>query len=158
MINGTLSAYPLSIIMADDDSDDRELFSEVVKEIDFKVQLDFAEDGEHLMQKLYSENMVPDLVFLDLNMPNKSGRECLDLIRNNQKLRDVKVIIFSTSNSPVDIKETYDKGANLYVPKPGNFYELVEMTKKVLTDWEAYEPYCLKSKYVFTFGTNEVYL
>ncbi|MES2649433.1 MAG: response regulator [Bacteroidota bacterium] len=158
MIQGTTSAYPTSIIMADDDLDDRELFSDVLKEIDCNVQLDFAEDGEHLMRKLYNESIVPDLVFLDLNMPNKGGRECLDLIRSNQKLKDLIVIIFSTSNSPVDIKETYDKGANLYVSKPGSFYQLIEMIKKVLTDRQAYKPYSSKSNYVFKFETNEAYL
>jgi CheY-like chemotaxis protein len=75
----------------------------------------------------------PDVIFLDLNMPCLNGYECLDLIRNSKALFDIPVVIFSTSVNRSDILNTYNKGANLYFPKPYSFNHLVDSLRKLFS-------------------------
>ncbi len=146
---------PLIIFLADADADDRAMFEEVITEIDSSIQLTCAEDGMKLLQLLNSKMPLPHLIFLDLNMPNKNGKECLDEIRRVERLKDIPIIIYSTSSSPKDINDTFDKGANLYVRKPSSFKELRSITKDVLAlDWEQYKPYNAKSIFVFSYKTS----
>ena len=142
---------PLQIILADDDPDDRELFEEAIIESKLKVDVKCVHDGLELISLLKSKlNPLPHLIFLDLNMPNKNGKECLEEIRKNEKLRNIPVIIYSTSSSPKDIEETYSKGANLYVAKPSSFSNLSSIIKQLLTmDWNRMKPHGLKSAFVF---------
>lgn len=143
---------PVVIFLADDDVDDRSMFEEVITEIDQSIQLTCVEDGMMLLQLLKSENNdLPHLIFLDLNMPNKNGKECLDEIRKSERLKHIPVVIYSTSSSPKDIDDTFDKGANLYVRKPSSFNELRSITRAVLSiDWQIHKPYEMKSIYVFS--------
>ena len=147
---------PVVIFLADDDADDRAMFEEVVTEIDSSIQLTCAEDGMMLLQLLNSKTIpLPHLIFLDLNMPNKNGKECLDEIRRSERLKDIPIIIYSTSSSPKDINDTFEKGANLYVRKPSSFKELRSITKDVLAlDWEQYKPFNAKSIFVFSYKTS----
>ncbi len=141
----------LYIILADDDSDDRELFSEAIEETNFQVKLDTAEDGETFLCVLKSSKNLPDIIFLDLNMPNKNGKECLAELRSSVKYNQVPVIIYSTSSSKRDIDEVYEKGANLYISKPSSFQELKRIANEVLTlDWEKYKPKSCRRTFVFT--------
>ena len=144
---------PIIIFLADDDSDDRAMFGEVITEIDSSIQLTCAEDGKVLLQLLESnKSSLPSLIFLDLNMPNKNGKECLDEIRKSERLRDIPIVIYSTSSSPKDIDDTFEKGANLYVRKPSSFNELQAITKEILLlDWEEHKPFCAKSIFVFSY-------
>lgn len=145
------NSEPLRVLLADDDVDDRELFAEAIEESGAKVKLDFAEDGDQLLQKLENISQLPHLIFLDLNMPNKNGKECLAEIRRNEKLKDIPVIIYSTSSSDFDINETFEKGANLYISKPYSFKELVKIARQVLTiDWEYRKPGHSRAKFVFS--------
>jgi|GEM_PF-151983 len=122
----------VNIILADDDVEDRELFLEVMEEIMPHVKITMAENGQHLMD-LLKINHSPDVIFLDLNMPLKSGHECLREIRNTQSLSTIPVIIYSTSRSPEDIDATYNTGANFYFPKPDSFRDFKTVMKKVLS-------------------------
>jgi CheY-like chemotaxis protein len=91
------------------------------------------------------------VVFLDLNMPDKNGRECLDIIRKTKRLKDIKVVIYSTSSSQADINDTYDKGANLYISKPPTYNKLMLIMKEVLTmHWAGYMPFGNKRNFVFS--------
>ena len=107
---------PANILLADDDDDDRLLFTDVLREYAKEANLTFAHNGEHLMTLLRSKDL-PDVLFLDLNMPLKNGMECLEEIRGDEKLKELPVIIFSTSSHPGTISQMYDIGAHLYVRK-----------------------------------------
>lgn len=122
---------PLHIMLADDDEDDRLFFEEAFEEVKIKYRITTFNDGEQLMEHLYDEeNPLPDIIFLDLNMPRKSGIECLKEIRANERLRRISVAIYSTSSSEQDIEDTFVSGANVYIKKPNDF----NMLKKILSD------------------------
>lgn len=123
---------PLHILLADDDEDDTFLFTEALEHIAIEIKLDIAENGIKLMHKLKNENYIPDLIFLDMNMPVKNGLECLTEIRNSAQLREVPVIILSTSVAGYLLESAHKEGANLYIQKPTSFYSLVEVLKKCL--------------------------
>lgn len=121
----------IHIILADDDEDDRDFFSEAFSEIKIKTKLNLFNDGEQLMNYLLNpDSLLPHILFLDLNMPIKSGIECLHEIKQEEHLKDIAIAIYSTSASDEDIEETFVSGANIYIKKPNDFGTL----KKVLSD------------------------
>jgi CheY-like chemotaxis protein len=126
---------PKNILLADDDDDDRLLFTDVFNEVSRETKLMFAHNGEHLMNLLHSGTL-PDILFLDLNMPLKNGIECLDEIRGDRKLRELPVVVFSTSSHPGTINRMYEIGAHLYIRKPNDFNSLRKVIRHVLSrDW-----------------------
>ncbi|MDB5255361.1 MAG: response regulator receiver protein [Chitinophagaceae bacterium] len=148
-----LSGKPVVVFLADDDADDRAMFEEVIHEVDPTIQLTCAEDGKILLTMLQSGKYpLPQLLFLDLNMPNKNGKECLEEIRNSDRLKDIPVIIYSTSSSPKDIDDAFEKGANLYVRKPSSFQELRFIARAVLAmEWSNYKPFVVRNTFVFSY-------
>jgi CheY-like chemotaxis protein len=134
----TRDGDPIKILLADDDDDDRELFEDALKEANPSTQLKTVEDGDKLMKYLASVDGVhPDIIFLDINMPCKDGKECLKEIRSNKELDKVPVIMFSTSNFEKDVDETFKNGANLYVSKPVFFQDQVKILKKIFSlNWQ----------------------
>ena len=145
----------LNIVMADDDEDDRELFKEALEKTGRDIHLQFAEDGKRLIDLLSGRATPPDLIFLDLNMPHKSGLECLTEIRNSALLKHVPVVIYSTSSSMKDVNDTYDHGANLYIRKPNSFSELQQISARVLQlNWNKYTPWNSRSHYLFSSKTE----
>ena len=126
----------LHVLFSDDDTDDAMLFTQAADLLTFPVLLSFAEDGEQLMRSLTRE-VLPDLIFLDLNMPLKNGIECLKIIRKNKNLDWLPVIIYTTSQDPDEIEQCYQLGANLYVVKPTSFENIIKTLRKVLTmEWK----------------------
>jgi CheY-like chemotaxis protein len=123
-----------NIILADDDSDDCELFQDAVKELGVQAKLSILENGVALMTTL-DETVPPspDVIFLDLNMPLKNGYEALIEIRNTPKLKGIPIVIFSTTASEDAVNKTYEHGANYYVRKPSSFPLLVKVIKTVLS-------------------------
>ena len=122
------------IMLADDDNDDREFFEEIVTEIDSGIKVKVAQDGEQLMKILTTKNApLPDLLFLDLNMPGKDGKQCLKEIKSDPGLMHLPVIIYSTSALPQDIKDTHLNGANLYLRKPNTFSAALVLLQKVFS-------------------------
>ena len=121
----------LNIMLADDDEDDRLFFREAFEEVKIKTSITTFNNGVQLMNYLNdSSHPLPDIIFLDLNMPRKSGLECLQEIRNDERLRQLSVAIYSTSSSEKDIEDTFIQGANVYIKKPSDFGKL----KKILSD------------------------
>ncbi len=117
------------IFLAEDDADDRMFFEDVLKEVGIDTQLVMADDGVELMNVLDEKvPPPPDIIFLDLNMPRKNGFECLKEIRQTAKLKEIPVVIFSTSDSEHAIDTTYSLGANFYMRKPRSF----DMMKKAI--------------------------
>jgi CheY-like chemotaxis protein len=126
------------ILLADDDEDDRITFTDAFKEVKIKTKVDTVKDGNELMDFLKSEeNELPDVLFLDLNMPCKSGIECLAEIKSDERLNDMAIVIYSTSASENDIEETFVKGANVYMQKPSDFGVLKKLLSEVIIiNWQ----------------------
>jgi CheY-like chemotaxis protein len=123
---------PSRILLADDDADDRELFEEALSDIHPNAVLTTAQDGEELMFILKNYHK-PDLLFLDLNMPRKNGKECLYEIVKHPELRKIPIIIYSTSVNPTDIEETFSLGAILFFRKPNSYEELKRNVSEIFT-------------------------
>jgi CheY-like chemotaxis protein len=132
-----LSKKSVHIMLADDDEGSRAIFIEAISEIAPHVKVSVAINGRKLMSTLLaSDENLPDIIFLDLNMPLKNGWECLQEIRNNEMLKDIPVIIYSTSANREHIDQTYDGGANFYLIKPDSFSDLKLLAKNILSlDW-----------------------
>ncbi|MEO8582949.1 MAG: response regulator [Flavitalea sp.] len=120
------------ILFSDDDTDDALLFTQAADLLSTPILLSFAEDGEQLMRYLSKETL-PDLIFLDLNMPVKNGIECLTEIRSDKTLDCLPVIVYTTSDNPNDIDTCFKLKANLYVVKPTSFEAIIRTLKKILT-------------------------
>ncbi|MGE5943507.1 MAG: response regulator [Flavobacteriales bacterium] len=133
-----MAAKLLNIILVDDDIDDRELFQEAILESGLEAKIIMFADGFNLIKHLRdSETSLPDIIFLDLNMPSMGGLECLNHIREIPGLSNITAVIYSTSSSERDIEATFLAGANIYINKPNNFETLKTILKKVLQlDWQ----------------------
>jgi len=100
------------------------------------------------------DSHLPHLLFLDLNMPRKSGLECLKEVRGNKKLKDISIAVYSTSNSKKDMEETFRKGANIYIHKPSDFNVLKQVLEKAVMTAHQYQDQSMK-KENFCLGYNE---
>ncbi|RZK08002.1 MAG: response regulator [Flavobacterium sp.] len=129
----------MRILLAEDDEDDRLFFNDAINELKMNNRLTIFKDGRDLMD--YLENpettLLPHILFLDLNMPCKTGAECLKEIRANPKFKDLTIAIYSTSSSDKDIEETFIGGANIYIKKPNDFSKLKKVIKDVVNmNWQ----------------------
>lgn len=124
---------PLNILLADDDSDDRYFFEKALKSLPFSTKFVTVEDGEKLMTYLLKKSdKLPDVLFLDLNMPRKNGAECLLEIKCDPTLQQLPVIIYSTSYHETVADVFYKNGAHYYVCKR-TFIELKEILRHICT-------------------------
>ncbi len=123
----------LNVLLADDDSDDRDFFKIALDALPLLTKLKTVNDGEQLMNYLSKnhENL-PNILFLDINMPRKNGIECLSEIKQNNKLKDLPVVMFSTANSQEKIKLVFKNGANVYLHKPCDICQLKQLLLHVL--------------------------
>ena len=118
------------VVLADDDPDHGLLFQLVLKQVDPAKTLTIVKDGAELMNLL--DSFVPDLLFLDLNMPCKNGYECLVEIRKRPELRNLLIVIYSSSAHMTDIQKSYVHKADLYMVKPFNSLHLRNALESVL--------------------------
>ena len=127
----------LKIYLADDDHDDVEFFQDALREIAGKFELNISYNGQELLAKLELENAAcPDIIFLDINMPKMDGFETLLGIKALLHLKNVPVILYSTSIDSAYIELAYTHGANYYLTKPNSFELLKQKIKKFLDiDW-----------------------
>jgi len=131
------------ILIADDDEDDRLMAKEALEENRLANEVRFVVDGEDLMDYLRGRGKYsaagsaprPGLILLDLNMPKKDGRESLAEIKADPKLRQIPVIVLTTSKAQEDIFRTYDLGVNSFITKPVSFTALVEVMKTLAKYW-----------------------
>ena len=125
------------IYIADDDEDDRLLFFEAVLDLNLPAAVVETSSGDELLQALYGAEYFPDVIFLDINMPGKSGFDCLAEIRNAEgNLKNVKIIILSTSSNQANIRLADELGADFYAVKPSSFQGLKNLIQEVLSnDW-----------------------
>ncbi|WP_111309113.1 response regulator [Confluentibacter sediminis] len=128
----------INIILADDDEDDRLFFTDAFDELRITTNVKTFNDGVYLMDYLNNEESIfPNVLFLDLNMPRKSGLECLKEIKQTDKFKDMAIAIYSTSASEEDIEKTFVMGANIYIKKPNDFKTLKKVLSEVVTiNWQ----------------------
>lgn len=135
-------AKTITILMADDDPDDRMLAQDALSENRLANDLHFVEDGEELLDYLYKRGKYdvnnapkPGLILLDLNMPRMDGREALRHIKNDAELKRIPVVVLTTSKAEQDIIRSYDLGVNSFISKPVTFEELVDVTRRIGDYW-----------------------
>jgi CheY-like chemotaxis protein len=133
---------PITILLADDDADDRMLAREALEESRLANDLHIVEDGEQLLDYLYRRGKFeqhqaprPGLILLDLNMPRKDGREALREIKADPSLRSIPIVVLTTSKAEEDIYRTYDLGVNSFITKPVTFEGLVQVMKVLGRYW-----------------------
>lgn len=134
-----MKAQQTTIFYADDDIDDLDFFKEVTTEINEPVSL--FDEGDKLLHTLHNPPPKASVIFLDLNMPVKSGFDILQEIKANPSMENIPVIIFTTSINPKDIEMSKKLGADLYIRKPASMSALRKAIDHVLSiDWENFPP------------------
>src|SRR4051812_25041321 len=136
-------AKPITILMADDDADDRRLTQEALEEGRLINDVRFVDNGEELMDYLRrqgkfaapAETPRPGLILLDLNMPRKDGRTVLKEIKGDPDLRQIPVVVLTTSKADEDVYKSYDLGVNSYIVKPVTFEALVDILQTLEKYW-----------------------
>jgi CheY-like chemotaxis protein len=148
---------PLQILLADDDTDDCIFFEEALKDLQQTSELVTVNDGEQLMHHLNDKsNELPDVLFLDLNMPRKNGFECLAEIKASERLNKLPVIIFSTSLEQEVVNQLYKNGAHYFIHKPAEFpkfKKIIQQTLNLITQKNITQP--SRENFVFTVQ-NEI--
>jgi CheY-like chemotaxis protein len=137
------SAYPVRIVVADDDADDRMMIKDAFEESKLSNPVDFVEDGIQLLEYLNREGKFahlkgqpyPGFILLDLNMPRMDGRTVLKEIRASEQLHRIPIVILTTSKAEQDIIKTYNLGVNSFICKPVSFDKLVDIVKTVGHYW-----------------------
>ena len=134
---------PITILMADDDADDRRLTQEAFEEGRLINDVRFVENGEQLLDYLRRQGAYappadtprPGLILLDLNMPRKDGRTVLKELKTDPELRQIPVVVLTTSKADEDIYKSYDLGVNSYIVKPVTFEALVDILQTLEKYW-----------------------
>lgn len=128
-------AKSLFLLLADDDLDDCNMFEKALKEIPINTNLKTVYDGDDLLKELsYNTDDLPDLIFLDLNMPRINGVECLHIIKTSEELKNIPVVIFSTSIHETLARKLIDNGAKECIRKPSSFQELKNVISNSLSE------------------------
>jgi CheY-like chemotaxis protein len=127
------------LLIADDDHDDQLILQEVIAEFSTEIKTRCVSDGRQLMDALKNQPL-PDLLFLDLNMPYKNGVQCLAELRQLERCKDLPVVVFSTSSNAKDISHCFDNGAQLFFSKPWGIDLYKELVHTILqTDWSSFK-------------------
>jgi CheY-like chemotaxis protein len=134
---------PIIILLADDDEEDRMLACDALAESRLSNEINCVTDGEDLMDYLHRvgkyappvEAPRPGLILLDLNMPKKDGREALREIKSDPELRQISIVVLTTSKAEEDIYSSYDSGASSFISKPVTFEGLVDVMKGLGRYW-----------------------
>ena len=133
----TEAAAPKILFLVDDDPDDQEIFQEALRLIDKSIVCYTATDGKDAIDKLKDSLILPDVLFLDLNMPVMNGKDCLKAIKSDKDLRRIPVIVYSTSSAEKEKTNCLSLGAIHYISKPPQFNMLVsKLQETLLIDWD----------------------
>lgn len=125
----------MRVLVGEDDDDDFLIFSLAVEEVSYKVVLSRATDGDTLMAMLHRE--LPDILFLDLRLPGKDGKQCLHLIRADRRFDKLPVIIYSSLDDLENISYCYREGSNMFTVKPNSIGDLRVILQRIFTlDWK----------------------
>lgn len=122
-----------TVLIVDDDTEDQELLKEAIKEADESVKCLSAENGEEALEILLKFlHKLPQLIFLDLNMPRMNGKVLLSKLKQLEAVKDIPIVIYTTSRLQSDKEETKRLGALQFITKPNSFEEIVQIAKNVL--------------------------
>lgn len=127
----------MTILYVDDDGDDREIFREAVKTIDESVVCYTAQNGLDALSFLEIQQPLPDVVFLDINMPLMNGATCLTEIKANKKTAHLPVIIFTTSTNPAEVIECKKQGAKAFINKPVSYFHMMKVLRTIIKSGDA---------------------
>ena len=131
---------PVEILLVEDNKGDIGLIEEIFEEAQTRNKLHIAEDGEEAMLHLHGEGKFlgsprPDIILLDLNLPKKDGREVLREIKEDSNLKNIPVVILTTSSAEKDILRAYDLHANAYITKPLDFDQFIKVVESIESFW-----------------------
>ena len=138
--NTEINAKPVEVLLVEDNPGDVRLTREALKDSKVLNKLHVVEDGEAALAFLRQEGAYanaprPDLILLDLNMPRKDGREVLSIIKADENLKQIPVVILTTSDSEEDILKSYNLNANCYITKPVDFEKFIMVVKAIEEFW-----------------------
>lgn len=143
----TLHNSETKILIGEDDDDDYLIFSLAIEETSYKVLLTRAVDGAMVLSQLEKE--MPDILFLDLKLPVKDGRECLKEIRANHHFDALPIIIYTSYDDLTNIEYCYREGSNLYTIKPSSVSDLKQILNRILSiDWKKIKYFPPRSEFV----------
>lgn len=123
------TSHPITILLAEDDSDDRILFREAVKTLHVNIDIIEAESGVQTIDILQQSEELPDVIVVDINMPLISGIDCVKIIREDVRLSEIPVVVMSTSGNDVSVAEAKKAGADRYAIKPPSFEDLTKIVR-----------------------------
>jgi CheY-like chemotaxis protein len=118
-------------LLADDDQDETELFGEALRDIDQSLELYSAANGKEAISALYKGQVQPEIIFLDINMPEMNGWDCLTTLKSDTALREIPVVMYSTSSAGLDGKRAVESGAICYLEKPPSFLKLKNFLEQI---------------------------
>lgn len=138
--NAGINAGPIELLLVEDNPGDVVLTREALKESKVWSNLHVVEDGEEALAFLrqegaYAEAPLPDIILLDLNLPRKDGREVLSIIKVNENLKRIPVVILTTSDAEEDILKAYNLNANCYITKPVDFKQFIKVVRAIEEFW-----------------------
>jgi CheY-like chemotaxis protein len=135
------------ILIAEDDIDDFEVLQDVLKNLSLKLIVNRAENGDILMKVIHEK--VPDMLFLDLVLPCKNGKTCIQEIRADKKFDNLPIIVYSTVRDPDSIEFCFRAGSNLYVHKPDTYSGIIEAIRKIFSvNWKTMRYYPSRAEFV----------
>jgi len=135
-----MNTKPVEILLVEDNEGDVGLVEEVFEEAKIRNIIHVAEDGEEAMLFLnkevpYVDAPTPDIILLDLNLPQKDGREVLEEIKTDENLKRIPVVVLTTSKAEEDIIKSYDLHANSYITKPVDFDQFIRVVRSIENFW-----------------------
>ena len=119
------------IVYADDDADDREMFSDAIREIDPQISCMVFDSGQSILEYLNTTGTLPNYIFIDINMPRMNGYECAKAIKSKRKLKNIQIIMYSTSFNPHELAEFTELGIK-FLDKPNKFINLVHSIRSLI--------------------------
>jgi CheY-like chemotaxis protein len=122
----------MQVLVADDDADDRYIFGEAIREVAPHLHCTFVNDGDEVMPLLHQAPKQPEYIFLDVNMPRMTGVECLKRLKESDNLREIRVVIYSTTADTREINKYLQLGAYQFMQKPTNYRTLKQLLHDIL--------------------------
>ncbi len=145
-----------SILVVDDDQDDRDILRSAIEKIDKEIVMYEVSDSKNIIEDISKLGCIPEVIFLDINMPKMNGKECIKILFEDSRFKDIPKIMYSTSDSNRDIIETFELGANYYLQKPTSYQLLIRILKSIVNkELELYSPKGLDQYFLNAYFTNQ---
>lgn len=146
-VNNRQFEEQLNVLVAEDDLDDFEILSDAISDLPLKIVLSRAENGDVLMRLIHEK--IPDLLFLDIILPCRNGRDCIREIRSDKKFDALPIIIYTSLKDIDTIEFCYRWGTNFFVHKPHSFTDITEIVRKIFSiNWKKIRYYPTRNEYV----------